>query len=244
MKIVVCGDTHGDWGPLNTLINKTQPNILFVCGDFGWWVHCHNSTEFSGNGKPWNQFGVKLPINTKLFWCDGNHENFDDIEARCKEHGTCEPFEFEPEKMPGVFYCPRGSVVELPDGRNVLFMGGAESIDKARRIQGMSWWPQETITQSDLNDLPDCKIDIVISHTVPMKFIEHPGFSLGRNDPWLANIIRDPSVRALDAIFDQYKPKQWFAGHWHHYMFGNTEGCDWKVLGYVGGSQKNWIELN
>jgi len=66
----------------------------------------------------------------------------------------------------------RGSVLKLPDKRNILFIGGALSIDKKQRTIGYDWFPQETISQKNIFELPDEKIDIVISHTAPKYF--HP----------------------------------------------------------------------
>ena len=43
----------------------------------------------------------------------------------------------------------------LPDGRIVLFMGGADSIDKKYRKIGFDWFPEELITQKDIYELPD-----------------------------------------------------------------------------------------
>ena len=49
----------------------------------------------------------------------------------------------------------------LPDGRTVLFMGGALSVDKAWRTPGYDWFPEESITTGDLDRLPDVHVDIV-----------------------------------------------------------------------------------
>ena len=57
-------------------------------------------------------------------------------------------------KGPNIFYMPRGSVLSLSDGRNVLFMGGAESVDKRRRTPGYDWFKQELIRPQDLSNLP------------------------------------------------------------------------------------------
>ena len=32
--ILVCGDTHGQWGALNQLINKKHPFMVFQTGDW------------------------------------------------------------------------------------------------------------------------------------------------------------------------------------------------------------------
>ena len=36
MKIIITGDIHGMFGYLNTLIKDENPDLLIVCGDFGY----------------------------------------------------------------------------------------------------------------------------------------------------------------------------------------------------------------
>lgn len=218
MKIFICGDIHGWWGQFNIMLNKKNPDIIIQCGDFGWWPHFHNSRNFDGTRKPWNQHGIKNP-NTKIYWCDGNHENHEDLLIKVKEHGRV-PIEV----MPNVFYMPRASTLELPNGMKLLFMGGAESIDKESRTQGVSWWPEETINQSDIYALPDIKIDAVISHTIPI--------SLFKEETFNHNVINykkeEPSNYALEAVLKKYEPELWYCGHFHKYYkweIGNTTGC-------------------
>lgn len=46
MKIIVAGDFHGHFGPVNTMIAKQNPSIILQCGDFGWWPRVHGHLEF------------------------------------------------------------------------------------------------------------------------------------------------------------------------------------------------------
>jgi hypothetical protein len=66
-EIVVVGDIHGDFGTLNTLINKRQPKMILQVGDFGYWPHM----------KDYKAGYDKTPTvkaqNTIIHWCDGNH---------------------------------------------------------------------------------------------------------------------------------------------------------------------------
>ena len=125
----------------------------------------------------------------------------------------------------------RGSTLTLPDKRNVLFIGGALSIDKDQRVIGESWFPEETITQKDVMNLPDIKIDIVISHTAP------GFFKIFRDD------IEDPSRKALYYVFDKYLPSLWYFGHMHKFKEDYYRGCHWTVLSCPGNEYKWWIEL-
>jgi hypothetical protein len=230
-EIYVCGDIHGMWNNLNKFISTTNPNIIIQCGDFGWWPHYHNSVLFDGTGNSFDQYGI-YTNNTKIYFCDGNHENHDDLESKVNHYGQI-PIEL----MKNVFYMPRASILKLPDDRTILFIGGAESIDKNSRLLGVSWWPQETITQKDIYNLPDINIDIVISHTLPSCVMKTNEF---KN---IAGFIHnEPSNIALQTVFEQYNPPLWYCGHFHDTMTVKINNTVFKVLSHVEDDLNNWVE--
>lgn len=224
--IYVCGDIHGNWPMLNKFIDKKKPEIILQCGDFGFWPHYHNSTKFDGTGKPWNQYGIKNK-GTKIFWCDGNHENHDEIDLLSEKYGFDDPIELE--KFNNVFYMPRTSILEINDLK-IMFIGGAYSIDKEHRIIGNSWWHQEQISRKDIDNLKDEKIDIIISHTIPQQFFHLLGKSQTFND----------SERWLDYVFDAYRPKKWYFGHFHLYKKFHKRDCEFTCLDECCGMK--WYE--
>jgi len=220
-KIMIIGDCHGRFNDLNTLISKKKPDTILQCGDFGYFPKEFNKSyiDTMGRIKTWKA-DIKNH-NTKIYWADGNHEDHESLKARTTD-----------ELWPNVFYQPRGSVRMLPDGRNVLFMGGAYSIDSAYRTAGYDWFPEdEKINQRDINDLPDVKVDIVISHTVPIEFV----IKDSRKE---LRLIPDSSRQALSYILKKYRPKQWYFGHFHHYQKGLYNDCYWTALGDIGGDNK------
>lgn len=219
--ILVCGDIHGRWGMLNALINRKQPEIILQVGDFGIFEKFNCFVE-----------DIK-PHDTKIYFCDGNHENFDILDDLRNKHGNV-PIEY----ARNIFYCPRGSVLELPDKRKVLFMGGADSIDKNYRTIGVDWFKQEIISQSDIDGLPETDIDIVISHTCPLSVLGY------LNDAWVRDIRqRDPSVVALDIVYEKYRPKEWYFGHWHVYKKFKHEQTVFTALSHNKSEQQWWITL-
>lgn len=224
MKIMVCGDIHGNFGVLNKLLNKKKPDILLACGDFGYWPKFFNKTYVDDVGQTRQWKDEIKNTKTKIYWCDGNHEDFDSLEKRTTD-----------ELWPNVFYMPRGKTMKLPDGRNVLFMGGAYSVDKAYRIAGHDWFPQEMITQKDIYNLPDEKVDIVISHTAPKCF--------DFNYHIIGDKITDSSRDALQFVFDKYKPSQWFFGHFHMFQRGTYRDCHWTLLAHSETDQQWYIEI-
>jgi len=196
-KIMIVGDIHAEFGWLNILINKKQPDIIIACGDFGYWPKYNKTGKLLG----FDTDDIK-PQKTKIYWCDGNHEHHDLLDNLVKD--KAEPIEIKEN----VFFCPRGTILDI-NGENFLFMGGADSIDKHFRKQGIDWFPQEVIKQNDVYKIPsNVKIDVVISHTCPTMLLHE----MVKYNPakW-----KDCSNDALQYVYDEYKPKKWFFGHWH-----------------------------
>ncbi len=219
MKILIVGDVHNMFGNLNILLNRKKPDILIACGDFGYWPGERGIKEL---------YQIKVPKGCKVLWCDGNHENHWALRDRKKD-----------EIVPNVIYMPRGSTYTLPDGRVIMFMGGAHSIDKHLRVVGVDWFPEETITQRDMQNLPDIVVDIFITHTCPAelvpKILKHHRFD-GKD--------YEPSNQALSTLWDIYKPKLWFFGHWHKYLEGELYNkTKWYSLSAAGFGDRWWMWL-
>jgi predicted phosphodiesterase len=216
MKILITGDIHNEFGRLNELISRRRPNMVICCGDFGYWPN-----------KPWAAplTNIRLQGAEKLLWCDGNHE----------DHWALRDRETD-ELAPGVFYMPRGSTYELPDGRTILFMGGADSIDKQWRTEGDTWFREEIISQKDMMNLPDMKIDIFVTHTCPSELV----LDLTKHSPLKRE---EPSNIALASLRKIYKPELWFFGHWHRATEGNLFGTKWYALSAPGFGDRWWMWL-
>lgn len=220
--IIVVGDVHGDFGTLNSFISKKRPKIILQCGDFGFFPHLNLfRLDTMGNQRRLEKKDPKVG-NAKLYWAPGNHEDYWELQNITSN-----------EIWKNVFYMKRGSILTLPDKRNVLFMGGADSRDKNTRTLGIDWFPEENITQKDVMSIPDnVKIDIVISHTCPNEF------DIGVYD-------KDFNREALSYILNTYKPSLWYCGHWHKYKTGFTNDCRWTVLNHSWSCDRwwDWLEI-
>lgn len=231
--IMVVGDIHADFSELNKLINKKQNKglkMILQCGDFGYWPKCHNTTAIGrpryGNTlkvKKWNFFSIKTH-GVEVYFCDGNHEDHDSLDELNDDKTTL---------LQNVYFQKRGSYLTLPDGRNVLFMGGADSTDKDRRTPGYDWFPQETISQKDIYNLPDIKVDIVISHTCPIEFD-----IIRDNDP-----LEPASRKALSYVLKKYNPSLWYFGHFHKFKPGKFGTTKWTALSHCWSGNRWWTEL-
>ena len=222
MKLMAVGDLHGDWGKLNALIQQKTPDIVLQCGDFGWWPKMEvTKPVLYGRQKTWILKGIK-PRGATVYFCDGNHEEH----PRLTQDGLIH------KMYDGVHHASRGSILPLDNGRTVMFIGGADSIDKNKRTPGHDWYADENISwsQFEMAMAYDGKIDIIISHTCPGSF--DVSGSEGKHN--------DPNRIALDRILEKFNPDLWLFGHWHKSRKGKHNGTYWECLDYPGHGGKWW----
>lgn len=215
--IYLTGDTHRtvNIGKLRLHHFKLQKELtksdyLIICGDFGGvWdnskiskdcIKFHNTRNY-----------------TTLF-VDGNHENFDLLNAYPvkewkggKVHQIAE----------NVYHLMRGQVFEI-DGLKFFTMGGGISIDKEFRTPGRTWWAAEEMSCEELDEAVrnlnqhDWKVDYVITHTVSNKIMsECLGF---QKENSIINTF-------LDIINVHLAYKWWFFGHFHKDVVYEEERC-------------------
>lgn len=215
-KILVVGDVHGNFGKLNALINVKRPELIICCGEFGYWP-----LDVRPNAKSIQDINTH---GAKLLWIDGNHEDFYSLNQRKTD-----------ELAPNIVYMPRGSIYTLPDGRKILFMGGANSIDKDMRTEGRDWFPDEQVSQRDFQNalhpgwypgVPE-EIDIFITHTCPRELVKELAAWDGEEE--------DPTTLALSQLWRIYNPDLWIFAHWHTYKKGTYGRTQWYCLGHVEG---------
>ena len=120
---------------------------------------------------------------TTLF-LDGNHENF--------------------------YHLMRGDVFEI-DRKKLFVMGGAVSIDKEHRREGVSWWAAENVSYSECEyalmnlERYGNKVDFILTHTCPNSFIKK-----------ISNyIMKDSASDFFDELKKNVKYKRWYFGHHH-----------------------------
>lgn len=103
------------------------------------------------------------------------------------------------------------------DGWKVFYLSGAWSIDYAYRIVGRSWWPDEQLSEIELEAAKELyvreKPEIVLTHDGPEQIsrplIQARGGMIHK--PYLPTRTSD----ALTQMFTAHQPKRWLFGHWH-----------------------------
>ena len=170
-RILLAGDFHGNKGHTKLVFadaQKQSADLVFQLGDYGYgW---EKTQVKGGNGAVvcgFTDFVSKQAqaADIPFYWIDGNHEDFDFLEDTLK--GLVPELDGTYEIAPMVYYVPRGTVLDF-DGKKFLCCGGATSIDKKRRVTGVSWWAQEAITDIDIRKCSEAgKADVLLSHDFP-----------------------------------------------------------------------------
>jgi calcineurin-like phosphoesterase family protein len=108
------------------------------------------------------------------------------------------------EIAPNLIYVPRGAVLPL-DARRVAFLGGGDSVvDRARRHEGVDWWPEEQVTGEHVARLGGAgPVDIMVAHTPPAAVYPFFGYR------------PDPSAREVERAWELLGRPPIVCGHLH-----------------------------
>lgn len=91
-------------------------------------------------------------------------------------------------------------------------MGGAFSVDWRRRVPGQTWWPNEVLTDADVERLGDEPLDVVVCHDSPAEMPMRSRWILRPDDQASCDVSR----RLLQEAIDVTLPRLVVHGHWHH----------------------------
>ena len=228
MAVFVTGDIHGDARRFSSdsfSIGKdlTKEDYVIILGDFGlvW-----NKDEENKYEKNWLDWLEEKPWTT--LFIDGNHENFDRLNAYPIEEWNGGMVQ---KIRPSVIHLMRGEIFDLQKYR-FLAMGGAPSHDiqdgileigdhrikewsknmfKMFRVNHLSWWAEEVPnaieTENALTNLEKVnnKVDFILTHEAPASVINWVSiFPPTKYSMWLEKNIR---------YCVEYK--HWYFGHYH-----------------------------
>jgi|APSaa5957512535_1039671.scaffolds.fasta_scaffold165476_1 hypothetical protein len=134
----------------------------------------------------------------------GNHDNYDLIDD-CPNHL-------------GDF-----GVWSVPDMGDVFYIRGGWSIDKAFRSPGVSWWPDEELSQDKCEEAlelyKEVKPKFVVSHECPLdivQFVTNPQFAKDMGHD--SGIIMTKTNRILLRMREFHAPKMHVFGHYHKHL--------------------------
>ena len=205
MATFLKGDIHGNLFEIIDFINRfnlgKNDNII-ILGDCGiaW---RKDKKDLAQNIKLWNECGNRV----KLYFIDGNHENFNILNSL--------PIENNMGKIAdNIYHLRRGQVYEF-ENKKILVCGGADSIDKYRRIENFTWWKEETISQETIDDIPAGHYDYVLTHCCPRSIFEKNRIYLSTLQFLDENKINHSSEDMLEQLKNKITFDHWFFAHYH-----------------------------
>ncbi|MBE6017976.1 MAG: hypothetical protein E7233_10315 [Lachnospiraceae bacterium] len=182
----------------------TKDDYLIIAGDFGAvWTGDEQDDEIL----EYHDFK-----NYTTLFIAGNHENHDLLERYPVELWNGGKVR---RIRDSVLQLMNGQVYEI-DGKTFFTMGGATSVDKVFRKEGISWWPQEEPSEEEyaqaLENLNKAgnSVDYIITHTCPEK-VRKQAFSVYDDFVEYSSGVE----QFLDIVYDNVAYKKWFAGHIH-----------------------------
>lgn len=240
MEIMIAGDWHGDttWAcKMVRMAKRHGIERIYQCGDFGLWDHKEDGVRYLDTlNAECRENGVKV------YFLDGNHENHDRLEWYDRHN---------PRDYGGVNVYIRSHILHIPrgtrweaDGRILMAVGGAYSVDKMWRKPGESWWAGETLHDGQLKAIEQRygntpPVDILLTHDCPT------------NAPFKYRLKNDPDSQIhrqkMDKVGKILRPRLWFHGHMHErydYGFQHSAGLA-QVTGLeMNGDFWSWVVLD
>lgn len=220
--IYITGDTHREFYKLHD-VEKNKDNMLIILGDVG--INYYLDERDKKLKEQLNSY------NIKLFCIQGNHEERPENIPTYKEIDMFGGKVFIEEEYPNLIFAKNGELYDI-DNKKVLVIGGAYSVDKNYRIiYGYPWFKNEQLNKEEmdniLNKYKGQYIDIVLSHTCPLKYEPTEVFM-----KCIDQFDVDKSMeKFLDRVEESINYDKWYCGHYHtekqidklEFMFGRIK---------------------
>lgn len=214
---MVAGDWHGSSGASDAAImsaGATGVPLIIQLGDFGLWSGVEGERYLD------HMETLARRHRVVVAWIDGNHDNFDLLETYPRDSATgLRPL------RDTIWHIPRGGRWTW-HGLRFAAVGGATSLDRAQRLVGVSWWPQEALTPAQAHTVcADGPADVMLTHDCP-DGVPIPGIDrLSSLRLW-----PEPDLRAawahrelVAAVAAELAPTHLFHGHFHVHYTADSE---------------------
>lgn len=149
----------------------------------------------------------------RFFEEHGDEYTEDDYLIICGDVGVC-GFNPDIEKETRQILRELPVTVLFIDGTRFFTFGGAYSVDRYARTEGVDWFPEEIPSREEyeegLDNLEKCgyRIDYIITHTAPFEVAAALGYGE-------ASLDEVALRRYLQQIADEAEYNLWFFGHFH-----------------------------
>jgi predicted phosphodiesterase len=214
-NIYVIGDIHGEFDMLeNRVIDYNLCDCILICvGDLG--VGFGSVEKEFKTARHLDNFFAKRNIN--FFSIRGNHDDPSYF------NGTINI------NHPHFRLLDDYETLDI-DGKTFLFVGGAVSIDRLLREEGVSWWRGEEMVL-DPSKISRC--DVLITHAAPLW--NGPNGKSGieaffQNDPKLLEECVEER-KNVDILIKLSRAKKHYCGHFHISSSSKSDDCVSRILG-------------
>lgn len=213
-RVAVCGDWHGNVGWARTLaraLPALAPDVTTMV-HLGDWSMPTTETDAAFAETNIDRIYVTL----------GNREPWGGISPLLDEYPG------QAVRVSDIIWLlPRPARLSI-GGRRILSLGGAASVDRLSRIEGLTWWPDEAITDEHVAAaIAGGPADLMLTHESPSGTPVRPVREVLRTNPHgfsKATLAESAASRArVSEVWDTVRPELLVHGHMHTPGGGATE---------------------
>lgn len=228
-RVAICGDWHGNQGwarMISRALRYLAPEVTTLLHLGDWWMPPGAIDEIFADTSI-NRFYVVV----------GNHEDYGQITPLLDKH----PGEaVRVSKLTWIL--PRPARLTI-GGRSVLALGGASSVDRESRQEGLTWWPQEAITDEHVAAaIAGGPADLMLTHESPADTpVRAVRKILRTNAHWFTKTALEASAASrerVSKVWDAVNPELLAHGHMHVGAGGQTE--DGRRVASLGREGHEW----
>lgn len=213
-RVAVCGDWHGSTGWARVIAGALPllaPNVTTILHLGDWWMKPGLVDEiFAGTGID------------RIYVTLGNHEQWDQASRVLGKHPGSAVRVSEISWL-----LPRPARLTI-GGRRVLSLGGASSVDRESRQEGLTWWPDEAITDEHVAAaISGGPAELMLTHESPAGTPVRAVREVLRTNPhWFTKTALEASAASrarVGKVWDAVRPELLAHGHMHVPGGGATE---------------------
>ena len=204
--IYITGDTHRDFTRFEK-IELNEDDIVIILGDVG-------INYFLNEGDIKYKEYLKKYKN-KFFCIRGNHEERPENINNYKEVDMFNGKVYTQDNYPNLIFAKDGEMYNI-NGKNILVIGGAYSVDKDYRLlYGLNWFKDEQLSKEEMANIykkvKGKHFDIVLTHTCPHKYEPVEMF--------LSEVDQSKVDRTMEFFLEKIEESitydKWYCGHYH-----------------------------
>lgn len=215
VRVLIVGDLHCNTGALFQVVDhaaEVRADVIVQVGDFGFWPRTPSGQKFLRKAE------ARLALRgLDLWWVSGNHDDLQALGSR--------PVEADGRRRTSdhMWHLPRGHRWLWGDTVWVA-AGGAVSVDRYGRTEGVSWFRDEVMTDAEVDQIIAAgPSDVVVAHDAPWgEGIFGRRLSLDlpaadRESWWPEDLLleSDEHMRRLRRLVDGVGASRVFHGHHH-----------------------------